>query len=61
MVTVRSAPARVDVEDVRDGRHAAADDLAAAGAQIERWLTPRPRSAADESPEPCERSVSGST
>ena len=38
MVTVRTAPSRVVVEDVRRGEQVAAADLAAAGAQIERWL-----------------------
>lgn len=38
VVTVRSAPSRVVVEDVRGGLQVAAADVAAAGAQIERWL-----------------------
>ena len=38
VVTVRSRPERVVVEDVRGRRQAAAADIAAAGAQIERWL-----------------------
>ena len=54
VVTVRSAPARVVVEDVRDGRHAAADDLVAAGAQIERWLTTRADGGPEEGREPWE-------
>ena len=53
-MTVRSAPARVVVEDVRDGRHAAADDLVAAGAQIERWLTTRADGGPEEGREPWE-------
>jgi hypothetical protein len=37
-VTVRSAPERVVVEDVRGRRRVAAADIAGAGVQIERWL-----------------------
>ena len=52
-MTVRSAPSRVVVEDVRGGEQVATADLAAAGAQIERWLDARP-----EEPPPHERKVS---
>ena len=42
VVTVRSAPSRVVVEDVRGGRRATAADLGAVGAQIARWLEAGP-------------------
>jgi hypothetical protein len=49
VVTVRSGPERVVVEDVRGRRRAAAPDVAAASAQILRWLE-APRSG-DEAPQ----------
>ena len=52
-MTVRSAPSRVVVEDVRAGQQAAAADVAAAGAQIERWLErPVEERAADDPDRP---------
>jgi hypothetical protein len=59
VVTVRSAPARVVVEDVRGRRQASAPDVAAAGAQIERWLGSPGADAVDEGPDEAERSVTG--
>jgi hypothetical protein len=58
VVTVRSGPARVVVEDVRGRRRFAATDIAAAGAQIERWLETGRNG--EESPDGGERDRRGS-